>query len=151
MNAIDLLKADHRKVRSLFREFEQAGNGKSSKKKGVGDQILIELEMHSRLEEEMFYPALEERLRGGKREVVMEAEEEHRIVDALVKELKAMEPGDDRYTPRFTVLIENVEHHIKEEEKEMLPDAEKTLGKQSEELGMQMERRKEELKQSLMK
>jgi hemerythrin superfamily protein len=141
MDAIKLLKDDHEKVKSLFRQFEKARS--EDKKKQLADEIMMELEVHSTVEEEIFYPAVREKV--GEDELVAEAVEEHHVVDVLMKEIKELEPSDERFEAKMTVLIENVEHHIEEEEKEMLPDAKKKLGKDVEVLGDQMEQRKQQL------
>ena len=141
MDAIKLLKDDHEKVKGLFRQFEKARS--EDKKKQLADEIMMELEVHSTVEEEIFYPAVREKV--GEDELVAEAVEEHHVVDVLMKEIKELEPSDERFEAKMTVLIENVEHHIEEEEKEMLPDAKKKLGKDVEVLGDQMEQRKQQL------
>ena len=141
MDAIKLLKDDHEKVKGLFRTFEKARS--EDRKKQLADEIMMELEVHSQIEEEIFYPAVREKV--GEDELVAEAVEEHHVVDVLMKEIKQLEPSDERFEAKMTVLIENVEHHIEEEEKEMLPDAKKKLGKDVEALGDQMEQRKQQL------
>jgi hypothetical protein len=77
--------------------------------------------------------------------MVAEAVEEHHVVDVLIEELKAMSTTEDQYDAKMTVLIENVEHHIEEEETEMLPDAQSKLGGEATELGKKMEERKQQL------
>ena len=141
MDAIKLLKDDHEKVKGLFRTFEKARS--EDRKKKLADEIMMELEIHSQIEEEIFYPAVREKM--GEDELVAEATEEHHVVDVLMQEIKQLEPSDERFEAKMTVLIENVEHHIEEEEKEMLPDAKKKLGKEVEALGDQMEQRKQQL------
>ena len=141
MDAVKLLKDDHEKVKGLFRQFEKARS--EDKKKQLADEIMMELEVHSKIEEEIFYPAVREKV--GEDELVAEAVEEHHVVDVLMQEIKQLEPSDERFEAKMTVLIENVEHHIEEEEEEMLPDAKKKLGKDVEALGDQMEQRKQQL------
>ena len=141
MDAVKLLQDDHEKVKGLFRQFEKARS--EDKKKQLADEIMMELEVHSTIEEEIFYPAVREKV--GEDELVAEAVEEHHVVDVLMKEIKQLEPSDERFEAKMTVLIENVEHHIEEEEEEMLPDAKKKLGKEVEALGDQMEQRKQQL------
>ncbi len=145
MDPIKLLRDDHKKVKGLFREFEAAGDRAFQTKAKVAQQIFTELEVHTTIEEEIFYPAIEASASKEEKELVAEGYEEHHVVDVLINELKAMTPEDERYDGKFTVLIENVEHHIEEEEGEMLPDAEKTLKGDLDQLGDQMKRRKEEL------
>jgi hemerythrin-like domain-containing protein len=104
-----------------------------------------ELTVHAEIEEEIFYPAAKAKADKEGKQLVAEAVEEHHVVKVLIGELQAMLEVNEQYEAKFTVLIENVEHHIEEEEKEMLPDAKKTLGKEVEALGDQMAERKEQL------
>jgi hemerythrin-like domain-containing protein len=145
MNAVRLLKDDHKKVKGLFREYEGAGERAYKTKLGIAEQVFTELEVHTKIEEEIFYPAV--RAKGGElKDVVSESLEEHHVVDVLMAELKALDPEDERYDAKFKVLTENVEHHIEEEETEMLPDAEKKLGDADmERLGEQMAARTQQL------
>ena len=145
MDAIELLKDDHRKVKKLFREFEAAGDRAYQTKRRIAEQVFAELEVHSRLEEEIFYPAVAATANKDGKELVAEGIEEHHVVDVLINELKALEPEDEQFDAKFKVLTENVEHHIEEEEGEMLPDAEKKLGREIEQLGERMQQRREEL------
>ena len=116
----DMLRDDHKKVKGLFEEFEQADDAKA--KQRIVETALMELEVHSKLEEELIYPAIRAEIDD---EVLMdEALEEHHVVHGLIGELKKMKPSDDRYDAKFTVLTENVKHHIKEEESDMFPQAE---------------------------
>ena len=143
MDAVKLLKDDHKKVKDLFRQFERARS--DDRKKKIAEEAMHELEIHAEIEEEIFYPAAKAKADAEGKELVAEAVEEHHVVKMLIGELKAMPEVNEQYEAKFTVLIENVEHHIEEEEKEMLPDAKKTLGKEVEVLGDQMKARKEEL------
>lgn len=143
MDAVKLLKDDHKKVKDLFRQFERARS--DDRKKAIAEEVFHELEIHAAIEEEMFYPAAKAKADAEGKELVAEAVEEHHVVKMLIGELKAMREVNEQFEAKFTVLIENVEHHIEEEEKEMLPDAQKTLGKEIETLGDQMKARKEQL------
>ena len=145
MNAIKLLKDDHKKVKGLFREFESAGDRAYKKKQEIADKVFLELEVHSKIEEEIFYPAVREKADKEGQEIVQEGLEEHHVVDVLIGELRALEPQDENFDAKFKVLTENVEHHIEEEEKEMLPDAEKLLRNDLDRLGEQMQARKDQL------
>jgi len=147
MNAVALLKADHRTVKGLFREFEAAGERAHKTKQRLGTQILDELDAHAAIEEEIFYPAVQARAAKELRSTVAEGVEEHHVVHVLIGELRELDATDERFEPKFTVLIESVEHHIEEEEQEMLPAAEKLLGDEVETLGEQMAARKEQLRQ----
>jgi hemerythrin-like domain-containing protein len=145
MDAIKLLKDDHKKVKDLFREYEKLGDRAHVSKRRIAEQVFMELEVHTAIEEEIFYPAVREKSDKDGKELVAEGYEEHHVVDVLIRELKALQPEDEAYDAKFKVLTENVEHHIEEEEGEMLPDAEETLRDQLDELGERMLRRKEEL------
>jgi hemerythrin-like domain-containing protein len=143
MDAVTLLKDDHKKVKDLFRQFEKARS--ADRKKKIAEDAMHELEVHAEIEEEIFYPAAKAKADKEGKQLVAEAVEEHHVVKVLIGELQAMAEVNEQYEAKFTVLIENVEHHIEEEEKEMLPDAKKTLGNDIDALGDQMKARKEEL------
>jgi hypothetical protein len=138
-DAISQLKQDHDRVKDLFDQFEKE-EGKAGKKKIV-KQALTELKIHSTLEEEIFYPAVRKEL---EMKVMNEADEEHHVAKVLIAELEQMDGRGDHYDAKFTVLAENVRHHIKEEEREMLPEA-RRLEIDFEELGEVMMRRRKEL------
>ena len=116
----DMLREDHKKVKGLFEEFEQAEDTKA--KQQIVETALAELEVHAKLEEELIYPAIRAEIDHD--DLMDEALEEHHVVHGLLGELKKMKPSDERYDAKFTVLAENVRHHIKEEESEMFPKAE---------------------------
>ena len=143
MDAVKLLKDDHKKVKDLFRQFEKARS--VDRKKAIAEEAMHELEVHAAIEEEIFYPAAKAKADKEGKQLVAEAVEEHHVVKVLIGELQAMREVNEQYEAKFTVLIENVEHHIEEEEKEMLPDAKETLGDDTKVLGEQMEERKQAL------
>jgi hemerythrin superfamily protein len=145
MSAIDMLKADHQKVKKLFRDYEAAGDRAYQKKKGIAEEVFTEVTVHSTLEEELFYPAVKEQTDADGKDLVAESLEEHHVVAILIEELKALDPKDERYDAKFNVLMENIEHHIKEEEGELFPEAEGVLGDAVEHLGTQIKERKEQL------
>jgi len=145
MDAIKLLKDDHKQVKELFREYEAAGDRAHQKKKGIAERVFLELEVHSAIEEEIFYPAVREKAGKEGKELIAEGFEEHHVVDVLIEELKGLDPEDEAYDAKFKVLTENVEHHIEEEEGELMPEAKDVLGDRIAELGEQMLRRKEAL------
>lgn len=119
INAVELLREDHRKVEDLFEEFEGAD---SRSRQRIVDQALTELEIHATLEEGLIYPAIREAL--DEDEIMDQALEEHHVVEFLIKELRKMGPKDERYSAKFQVLSEIVKHHIEEEESQILPQAE---------------------------
>ncbi len=112
MDAIAMLKADHRKVEELFEKFEQAG-GKSTKQK-LAEQICLELKVHTAIEEEIFYPACRGKI---EEELVDEAYVEHDSAKQLINEIEAGGPEEDFYDAKVKVLSEMIEHHVEEEEK----------------------------------
>ncbi|HSP54499.1 MAG TPA: hemerythrin domain-containing protein [Dehalococcoidia bacterium] len=141
-DANTMLRKDHRRVKELFRRFENTEDKREQK--AIADQAIFELDIHSRLEEEIYYPAVR-KMSGDVDEIMNEAEEEHHVVDVLMQELLKMEPSDPMFAAKFTVMSENVEHHIDEEESEMLPKAAELGMSKMEDLGARMERRKQEL------
>ena len=136
----DMLRKDHKKVKGLFEEFEQAED--TTTKQRIVETALTELEVHSKLEEELIYPAIRSEIDDD--DLMDEALEEHHVVHGLLGELKKMKASDERYDAKFTVLAENVRHHIKEEESEMFPKAE-DCEIDWEELCSQVMKRKEQL------
>jgi hemerythrin superfamily protein len=148
-NAVEMLKSDHQKVKALFRQYEAAGDRAYQKKQGIAETVFTELEIHTTLEEELFYPAMKRKTDQDGKDLVAEAVEEHHVVTTLMEELKALDPKDERYDAKFTVLMENVEHHIEEEEGEMFPEAEEVLGDRLERLSQQMQERKQQLTASM--
>ncbi len=140
VGAVELLKQDHRKVKALFKEFERAG--KPSAKGKIAEQAIQELQVHSKVEEEVFYPDVRAAIDDSA--LMNEAKEEHHVVDLLIAEIQALSPENEAYTAKFTVLAENVKHHIEEEETEMFPEAQKAR-LDMKELGQRMLERKQEL------
>ena len=145
---IEMLTKDHEKVKQLFREFEAAGERGQDRKEAIAEEVFNELEIHSTVEEEIFYPALQDTGDEEGQKLVAEAIEEHRIVKQLISELRGLDIEDEQFEAKFKVLTENVEHHAEEEESEMFPEVEDLLEDQLDELGAQMKARKEELKTS---
>jgi hemerythrin-like domain-containing protein len=137
-DAIVLLKEDHKEIRRLFREFEKAGDSAVKRKGKIVDQILEALTVHTYLENECMYPRVRELL-PDLEDDVLESYEEHHVADVLCVELAAMDPQDERFDAKTTVLIENVSHHIDEEEQEWFPQVRAGLSrKQLQEIGARM-------------
>ncbi len=136
-DAIGILKDDHDRVKKLFDRFEDAKD-RATKKKLVTESLL-ELKVHAVLEEEIFYPAVRKKL---EKQMMNEADEEHHVVKVLIAELEYMNGKEDHYYAKFKVLSENVRHHIKEEEGEMLPEA-RGLKLDFDKLGREMLKRKQ--------
>jgi hemerythrin-like domain-containing protein len=128
VDAITLLKDDHKAVEKLFREFEKAGVGAVKARRKLVDQMIEELTTHAYIEETVFYPAA----RKGAPDTtdhVLESVEEHHVVVWMLSELKGMDPADERFTAKVTVLIENVRHHVEEEEQAWFPLVRKAMGR----------------------
>ncbi|MCY1413190.1 hypothetical protein D9M71_286160 [compost metagenome] len=141
MNAIDLLKADHEKVKTILSQLSESTDRAIKKRTELLDKLEMEISIHTKLEEEILYPAF--KAAGTKEQDIMyfEAKEEHRTVDSLVlPDLKQTDPGTVQFAGRVKVVKELLEHHIDEEETELFPQAKKLLGKAKlDELGEQME------------
>ena len=127
-DAIVVLKADHKEVKKLFREFESAGEDALQKNGDLVTKIIELLTVHTYIENEVMYPEVR-RLLPDLEDDVLESYEEHHVADVLVMELSAMAPEDERFTAKATVLIENVRHHIEEEEDEWFPKVREALGR----------------------
>ena len=139
MDAFNLLKADHRKVEELFSQLESASG---QAKMRVFEQIKMELELHTHIEEKIFYPALEKPKQTH--DLTLEAYEEHDVVKKLLREMSKAKSANEEWQAKAKVLQENVEHHVEEEENELFPKAEAALSEeQIEALGEQMETEKE--------
>lgn len=122
-NAIALLKADHRTVEDLFEEYEHAR--RKDRKQALVRQICEELTLHAELEEKAFYPEAQKAL-GDDHDLVNEAIVEHASLKWLISQIEGMKDDDELYAAEVTVLKEYVQHHVKEEEKEMFPKLRKT-------------------------
>jgi hemerythrin superfamily protein len=127
-DAITLLKSDHQAVEALFKQYEAAGDRAYKAKRKLVDRIIRELSVHAAIEEMVFYPATRE-LSGEVEDHVLESLEEHHIVKWVLRELDGMDPQHERFDAKVTVLIENVRHHVKEEEKDYFPRVRKLTDK----------------------
>jgi len=147
MDAIGMLVADHKKVQKAFRDFEKLKKGGS--KRGKADivrQTCADLTVHTKIEEEIFYPAARKAIKDV--DLMDEAKVEHAGAKELIAQLESMQPGDELYDAKFTVLGESVNHHIREEQNEMFPKVRKTKLDLNA-LGQQMAQRKAELESKL--
>lgn len=148
MNAIDLLKADHERVKAILNQLSETTERAVKKRTDLLAKLEMEVTIHTKLEEEILYPAFKKA--GGKEEEKMyyEAKEEHRTVDSLViPDLKQTDPATPEFAGRAKVVKELLEHHIEEEESEMFPLAKKLLGKEAlDAMGEQMDAMKAEYK-----
>lgn len=139
-DAISILKADHKLVDGLFKQYEDAKTDK--KKKELVDEICKELTIHAKVEEEIFYPAVQAALKDH--ELVPEAMVEHGSLKDLIAAVKGKQPEGDMYDAKIKVMSEYVKHHVKEEEKEMFPEVKATKLDLAE-LGEKILARKEKL------
>ena len=117
MDALELLKQDHQTVKSLFDQIDDVEDAKQRKK--LFDQIDTELNIHAHIEETVFYPAMQKI--DALKEMVEEALEEHQEVKTLLEEMEGLDPENERFSASLEELMENVEHHVAEEEDEMFP------------------------------
>lgn len=147
MDALKLLKADHKKVKMLFGEVEELGDRASTQRSKLFQKIDQELTIHSKIEETIFYPEFRRRAgKGEEKEEVLEAYEEHGIVKTLIGELENLDPKDETYKPKLSVLKELVEHHVKEEEGPMFKMARELFEPEElDEIGERLMEAKEQL------
>ena len=144
MNAVELIRADHERFRAWFRDYQQAVAG-SDQQQQIAREVLPMLDAHSRMEEEIFYPALRTSGDTQAQARIAESYEEHRLQDALVTELLMMAPGTEQFAAKFKVVMETSELHMQEEERQTLPQAERLLGDQLDRLGQEMAARREQV------
>ena len=139
-DAIVILKADHKEIRGQFREFQAAGDKAIKKKEKIVKRIIELLTVHTYIENEVMYPEVQ-KLLPELEDDVLESYEEHHVADLLCVELSAMSADAERFDAKTTVLIENVTHHIEEEEQDWFPKVRAGLGrKQLQELGAKLEK-----------
>ncbi|HLF41149.1 MAG TPA: hemerythrin domain-containing protein [Acidimicrobiia bacterium] len=141
MDAIMLLKKDHKTVEELFKRFEKTGPRAYKGKQEIVERIVKELAVHAAIEEAVLYPAIRQAIDDKKiDDLVLESLEEHHIVKWTLSELDGMDPEHERYDAKVTVLMESVRHHVEEEEQELFPKVAKAFGKpRLEELGEALE------------
>jgi hemerythrin superfamily protein len=137
MDALELLKEDHQKVKKLLEQGQQTDDKKQQRQ--IFKEIKTELDTHARIEETIFYPAMEEY--EELKDMVLESLEEHKQMKTVLRELAKLSPSSERFKPKFKVLKDNVEHHAEEEEEgKMFPKIRKVVDRaQLEELGQEME------------
>ncbi|OYO28680.1 hemerythrin domain-containing protein [Janthinobacterium sp. PC23-8] len=142
MNAISLLMKDHKDVKALFAQYQGLSDRSFATKKKLAEQICHQLTVHTQLEEEIFYPAVRRPIHDG--DLMDEAVVEHASAKELIAQILAMDPTEDLYDAKLTVLSEQIQHHVKEEEGDMFPKVRKT-GLDLDALGEQMAARKQQL------
>lgn len=143
MNALTLLREDHAKVKKLLDQLETTTERAEKTRPELFARVKEELTVHEIIEEEIFYPTLREHPKA--KEIVLEGYEEHDVVDTLMGELERLPTDDETWGPKAKVMIENIRHHIEEEEGEMFEAARQVLDRRElEELGALLEERKAE-------
>jgi hemerythrin-like domain-containing protein len=139
-DAIVLLKQDHKEIEKAFKAFENAGPNATKEKDRAVKKIIELLTVHTYIENEVMYPRVRE-LVPDIQDDIDESYEEHHVADLIVMELVAMKPTADRFDAKTTVLIENVRHHIEEEEQEWFPKVREALGRKAlQDIGAEMEK-----------
>jgi hemerythrin-like domain-containing protein len=145
-DAISILTEDHKKVKKMFTDFDKLmkSENKEEEKGALVEKICEELTVHTQIEEEIFYPAVRAAIADD--DLMDEADVEHAGAKELIEQLENMQPGDDHYDARVTVLGENIDHHVKEEQDDMFPKAKKAKIDLAA-LGAQMLERRQELQE----
>ncbi|MCB5166503.1 hemerythrin domain-containing protein [Streptomyces bambusae] len=139
MDGIVMLREDHKTVERLFKRFEKTDDGDVAERRDIADEVIGELTAHAWIEEQIFYPAAREAAPDTV-DHVLESVEEHHAVVWMLSELKDMDAADERFKAKMTVLMENVRHHVEEEEDDWFPDVRAAMGrKRLVELGERME------------
>ena len=141
-DAIAMLKADHQKVRKLFEDYEAMRERET--RRSVATLVFVELETHAQLEENVFYPAVNEETEDGP-ELVKESLKEHQTMKHLIQELRDMGPDTKAFDVKFQELRRHVEHHVEEEEAEMFPLAEEELEEDMKDLRDEMQELKKQI------
>jgi hemerythrin-like domain-containing protein len=141
MNAITMLMDDHRAVKKLLSELESTTERGVKTREELFTRIKADLTVHEIIEEEIFYPTLKEHPQA--KDIVLEAYEEHNVVDTLMGELSSLSYDDERWGAKAKVMQENIEHHIEEEEGDMFKKARQVFDEaELEELGNRMAKRR---------
>ena len=149
-DAIEMLMEDHKRVQKLFKDFEKIEREDEEGLRDLADVAIAELQVHSMLEEELFYPAVRAQIDDDEGEDLLnEAEVEHEAVDELIAKLQELDAGDAMFRAYFTVLAEYVKHHVKEEEKELFARVRKLTDLDLEQLGRDMTVRREEMRSEM--
>jgi len=146
MNAIELLKADHDVVDKLFQKVKAT---EDSEHPAIFEKIKAELDVHTHIEEKIYYPKLIEEGDEELKDIVLEGIEEHRQAKMFLRELAALSDDSEKFDPKLKVLMEDITHHVQEEEAEMFPMVEEQFDSAVlEELGTEMEEEKKKFKKS---
>lgn len=144
MNGLDLLRADHRRVEKILAQLDDTSEDDVERRRELFREFTDEMQAHEIIEEEILYPALQNHSKA--REVVLEGYEEHHVVDTIMSELDDVPFDDEIWAAKFSVMKENIEHHIEEEEDEMFEQAAEIFDEDElESLGERMAERKKEV------
>jgi hemerythrin-like domain-containing protein len=148
MDVLQLLKEDHDKIKKILTHLESTTERGVKTREEFYTKVRAELQVHEAIEEEILYPALKEHPKA--KDLVLEAYEEHNVVDMVIAEIDALPYDDETWGAKLTVMRENVEHHIGEEESEMFEQCRNVFDRDElAELGDRMEARKEELQRAM--
>lgn len=146
MNAIELLKEDHKKVEHLFGKVKAT---EEEEHKALFEQIKEELDVHTHIEEKIFYPKMKESENKELEDIIMEGYQEHYQAKELLRDMSELAEDSEVFEPKLSVLMENVTHHVQEEEGEMFPMIEETFDEATlQELGKEMEAEKQNFKKT---
>ena len=144
MDVLRLLEDEHDEAKSVFKTLEKAHGAEAMR---LWDRLKSMLTLHEEMEETLFYPELKAEKRTE--DLILEAYQEHHVMDLLIDEISALEPSDEEWQPKLKVLQENTEHHIEEEEGELFPKVRKIWNTaKREQVGRQMDEMKERLKKA---
>jgi hemerythrin-like domain-containing protein len=139
MDAITMLRDDHKAVKRLFRAFERLDDDDATGRRKLVDAMIRELSVHVYIEEQVFYPAVRASDEEAE-DTILESLEEHHVVKWILSELEDLAPDNEHFKAKVTVLIESVQHHADEEESELFPSVRKTIGrKELVDMGKQLE------------
>jgi hemerythrin superfamily protein len=142
VDAIALLKADHKNVSKLFREYKAAKKAGRASRSKIIDTVIKELSIHAAIEEKVFYPAVREEV-PKLEDDILESIEEHHVLKWTLEEIMSIGPDDERYDPKVTVMMEQVRHHVEEEETDWFPKVRAALPRaRLKELGDELQRAK---------
>lgn len=145
MNAIELLKKDHNELRGYFSTYKASDS--DSEKHKIFEKIKAKLDVHTHIEETVFYPKIKEH--KELEDITLEGIEEHHVGDVLVREISNLKDESEKFEPKMDVLIESTEHHLQEEEGKMFPKVEKIFSESElDELGKQMAEEEKKFKKS---
>lgn len=145
MNAVQLLRNDHEKVKALFSQYETLEDQNARKKNDIAKKIIMELEIHTSIEEEIFYPAVQAKGDSELKELIADSYDEHKEVKDRIEEIRGKDLQDPEHEEKLRSIIESVEEHIEKEEGELFPEAEERLGDELDRIGAEMEARKDQL------